>query len=384
MIVCRACGHQHETLTDFCGSCGAYLEWTGEKVVEEVELLPVVPREPGAGTAHAVSPAAVPMTPAAVPEAPPPVAVPSPREEPATPTRLDPLAVEPGPVEERPLPRSRMAPIHPPPRADDRICQRCAERNPRERRLCRRCGTSLLVTATVVEPPLSGWQRVLKRRRDRRAERERTRMERRAAGGTARPPSVWRDVAELLGGRSALYLLAAVAVAVVMVVPDLRDAVLSPVTSAYTAVRRYVAPTYVAVHPISARASAELPGHEAGHTIDGLLDTFWAAPAPGPDQPPLILTVVFDHPVDLDYIGFTAAESADPKEFLAQPRPHSLHLIFSDSTVTDLELKDSRDFQAFPVEVHGVTRIEIQVVTTWAGQRGNDVGVGQVEFFKRQ
>ena len=209
-------------------------------------------------------------------------------------------------------------------------------------------------------------------------------MERQAAGGAARPPSVWRDVAELLGGRSALYLLAAVAVAVVVALPGLRDALLTPVTSAYTAVRRYVAPTWVAVHAISARASAELPGHGAANIIDGLLDSYWAAPAPGPDQPPLVLTVVFDHPVDIDSIGFTAAASADPKQFVAEPRPHSLHLIFSNATEADLELQDTRDFQSFAVQVHGVTSIEIQIVTTWTGQSGNDVGLAQVEFFQKQ
>jgi hypothetical protein len=35
MIVCKQCGYQNEEGDTFCGSCGAFLEWVGEKVAEE-------------------------------------------------------------------------------------------------------------------------------------------------------------------------------------------------------------------------------------------------------------------------------------------------------------------------------------------------------------
>ncbi len=33
MIVCKKCGTQNAEVDSFCGSCGAFLEWTGERVV---------------------------------------------------------------------------------------------------------------------------------------------------------------------------------------------------------------------------------------------------------------------------------------------------------------------------------------------------------------
>lgn len=36
MIICRDCGHENEEDDQFCGSCGAFLEWTGSKVEEAV------------------------------------------------------------------------------------------------------------------------------------------------------------------------------------------------------------------------------------------------------------------------------------------------------------------------------------------------------------
>ncbi len=38
MIICRDCGHENEEDDQFCGSCGAFLEWTGAKVEEAAPL----------------------------------------------------------------------------------------------------------------------------------------------------------------------------------------------------------------------------------------------------------------------------------------------------------------------------------------------------------
>ena len=43
MIVCKQCGHHNEDNDTFCGSCGKFLEWTGERVaVAEPEPPPPV------------------------------------------------------------------------------------------------------------------------------------------------------------------------------------------------------------------------------------------------------------------------------------------------------------------------------------------------------
>jgi hypothetical protein len=51
MIVCKQCGYQNEEGDTFCGSCGAFLEWVGEKVGPEPEPVPepvTVPADPSA------------------------------------------------------------------------------------------------------------------------------------------------------------------------------------------------------------------------------------------------------------------------------------------------------------------------------------------------
>ena len=53
MIVCKNCGHQNEDNDTFCGSCGKFLEWTGERVVvAEPEPPPPPPPAPEPEPAH--------------------------------------------------------------------------------------------------------------------------------------------------------------------------------------------------------------------------------------------------------------------------------------------------------------------------------------------
>lgn len=66
MTVCRACGFHNEAAATFCGSCGAYLEWTGEGPRPEV----------GGGPVDDPTPAPAPAASAATP--PPPLARPAP------------------------------------------------------------------------------------------------------------------------------------------------------------------------------------------------------------------------------------------------------------------------------------------------------------------
>src|SRR5256885_16316533 len=43
MIVCKSCGFHNKETDAFCGSCGAFLEWTGEKL--KPVAVPVVEEE---------------------------------------------------------------------------------------------------------------------------------------------------------------------------------------------------------------------------------------------------------------------------------------------------------------------------------------------------
>ena len=62
MIVCKQCGHHNEDSDTFCGSCGKFLEWTGERVVvaqpepEPVAPEPISPELVAPETARLVGP----------------------------------------------------------------------------------------------------------------------------------------------------------------------------------------------------------------------------------------------------------------------------------------------------------------------------------------
>ena len=39
MIVCKQCGHHNEDSDTFCGSCGKFLEWTGENHLRHTKFI---------------------------------------------------------------------------------------------------------------------------------------------------------------------------------------------------------------------------------------------------------------------------------------------------------------------------------------------------------
>jgi TolB protein len=106
VIVCRQCGHSNESSDAFCGSCGAFLEWTGEQ-----DGSPAAPDRVDEGpVAEAGSSATIPPTI-------------------ETPT------------------------VQPSPDAGSSVsCPACATRNEPDRTFCRSCGERLVPEA--VEPPV--------------------------------------------------------------------------------------------------------------------------------------------------------------------------------------------------------------------------------------
>jgi len=52
LIVCKQCGHHNEDSDTFCGSCGKFLEWTGERVVAPEPEPEPIPAAPEPETVH--------------------------------------------------------------------------------------------------------------------------------------------------------------------------------------------------------------------------------------------------------------------------------------------------------------------------------------------
>lgn len=108
MIVCKICGFDNEPGAQFCGSCGGFLEWTGETAAPE--------------TPPGTTPRTVPPPPPTTPGIPPVVQP----EAPTTAYQPTAEPVDPGAV----------------------ICPSCGLANERDRVFCRRCAAELVPIPT--------------------------------------------------------------------------------------------------------------------------------------------------------------------------------------------------------------------------------------------
>ena len=444
MIVCKQCGHHNEDSDTFCGSCGKFLEWTGERVVvaqpepeppapeplpepahvglidrvkhavgiEEAAPQPAPPAhaDPAPAPVAAAAPASaaasapepqvvwtVPVT-SAAPTAPPPslaAAPPTPAPAPvlagvaapATPAAAAaiPAAKADEPMSRRPtsvaptVARPRQAPrtMEPPTRRHpgDLICGQCGEGNDPVRHFCRRCGNSLDEAIAVRLP----WYRRFFNRLFGGRTREAGWRPRRVG-----PPNVmgvvWRIV------RLAIAALIVVGLLAFLLVPSFHNLVVNRVTGAVTTVRKAIFPHYDAVYATGASASTSTAGHLPTLGIDKFNNTYWAAQAKDPAP---YLKVSFHDPVDLAEIGFDsgAAGTAAADDFLAQPRAHNVHLVFSNGTTADLTLKDedpkvAKNAQFYPVEAKQVSFVEIHIMSVYApaGASPSSVALAEVEF----
>lgn len=441
MIVCKQCGHHNEDNDTFCGSCGKFLEWTGERVavaqpepeppppapapeparvglidrvkhavgIEEAAPqtaapapaaapAPVVGPAPVAATAPAPEPRvvwSVPITSAAPSTAPPapqsvaptaaapepvragvaaPVAAstaPAPRAD--EPLSRRPTSVTPAPVRPRPGLRTMEPPTrrHP----GDLICGQCGEGNDPVRHFCRRCGNSLDEAIAVRLP---WYRRFLNRIFGVRTREAGWRPQR------VGPPNVLGIVWRII--RLAVVAVVIVAVLAFALVPPFREGIISRVTSAVTTARKAIFPHYDAVYPIGVSASTSTAGHLPNLATDKFIGTYWAARA---GDPMPYLKVTFSEKVDLAQIGFDsgAAGTTPADDFLTQPRPHQVHLVFSNGTTKDLTLKDedpkvTKNAQFYAIDANQVTFVEIHIMTVYApaGASPSAVAIDEVEF----
>ena len=419
MIVCKQCGHHNEDSDTFCGSCGKFLEWTGERVIvaqPEPEPAPAPEPEPEparvgfmdrvkqavgmedeappppATTVEAPA-APPPLTAVAVAAAPPliataaPVAAPEPVlagvGAPAAPAAVpagsvdEPVSRRPtslAPVVTRPRPGPRT--MEPPTRRNpgDLICGQCGEGNDPTRHFCRRCGNSLDEAIAVRLP----WYRRFFNRLFGVRTREAGWRPRRVG-----PPNVMGGVMRVV--RLAIVAMLAVGILGFLLIPPFHNWVVNKVTAGVTSVRKVVHPNYDTVYPVAAAATSQTAGHAASLTIDRTSNSYWAAISTD-KTPQLVFT--FSEPQDLSEILFrSGAPGAQPSDFLNQPRPKAVHIIFTDAqgkliTATDITLTDQEGSQFYPIEAKQTTtaRIQIQSVYPATGAARSAVAIAEVEF----
>ncbi len=168
-IVCRQCGYLNAADDAFCGSCGSFLEWTGEKVGEPAPS----PARPSTPLLERVRVAIATAEPGDASPPPPPPPPPSAAPAgPQAPPKSKPSAPPAGSRAHAPAPMmptasaKRVQPVRQPPSRTivpgDRICGECGEGNPAQRTFCSRCGSSL--ASAVVAKPVR-WPRLRPRRK---------------------------------------------------------------------------------------------------------------------------------------------------------------------------------------------------------------------------
>lgn len=284
------------------------------------------------------------------------------------PISRQPTSVAPTVTRPRPAARAMEAPTRR--RPGDLICGQCGEGNDPTRHFCRRCGNTLDEALAIQLPWYRRlWNRLFGPRTY-------------AAGYRHRrvgPPNVLGGVMRIV--RLAIVALIVVALLAFALIPSFHNLVVQRVTTGVTAVRKIVHPNYDPIHATGSSASSSIAGHLPGLAVDGFNNTYWAA-LPGDHLPFLKLT--FANPTDLAEIGITSGASgtAPSDQFLAQPRPRAVHLVFSDGSTVDLNLADQAAVQFFALNARQVTFVEIHILSVWptAGPSPSSVAITEVEF----
>jgi hypothetical protein len=279
--------------------------------------------------------------------------------------------MQPTAVKARPAPKAKAAQprtVNP----GDRICGQCGTGNDPQRKFCNRCGASLKEAEVFT---LTLWQRIVRRLRHRkvRAAGDRPKTRRRLIGGSG--PG-W-----LTSTATKIIVVAIIVLVILTLVGPYKKTIRSHAATWYHDAINVVHPSYDPVHPVSATATSQAPGHPPSLAIDGAGNTSWATNAPGAGVGQ-VLTINFSAPTDIDKVGFLIGDTDNPAAYLTEPRPEIVHLSFvGSSTVKDISLKDTATFQSFTLSASKVASMSIRIDSVYPSAQGQNASLAEVELF---
>lgn len=314
------------------------------------------PVPPAAPQGSAPAPPVAPQRPAPQESVPPqrPAAPPGqvPPRRPGVPAED---ASEPDPAPVRPVlpgrpvaPRPVVRPLPEPEEAEGEPCPNCGTPNPPDRRFCRRCAAPL--NPAPARAALPWWRTIWPLRR-------------RVRAGSGR---LKRMLVILL-------VVAVLAVGVFFALPAGRG--LFEDTKDKLDGAKPVRPTHTT-------ASAQLPGHPAANTVDGLNNRYWAAPSAG-----ATITYTFAEPIRLVDVILTNGASANLKAYQAQGRALTIDLDTTSSKGgthhQELTLDDRPGDQTFTTGISDVTTVRLTLRAPTGLTKGHHLALAEVEFFRR-
>jgi hypothetical protein len=430
VIICTACGVRNQDSESFCGECGSYLEWEGEREAAATEAVPVIAPEPPAeapglvrriktavgidtegeqqfqpaGDAAAAAPGrSAPASGPGVAGYAPPLAGPAPPSgyapPPAGPAAPGGYAPSPGYPPPSPGNASPPAPAAPPPgpagppapvadSAPAPVLPGAAAPKPRHRELppedrkpapgetiCGNCGAGNVPTrkfcrrcgTELLDAPVVPNAPWWRRILRSRGSRD-------PVAGT-RPTHQAR--------RSHRGLIAAAVVIVLLVAAGwLTRAQLS---RAYNSVLDRVQGTKI-VNPTSFRASGSASGHDVAKARDGAPNLYWAPAALARPQGQW-LQMGFTSGYRLVYLRVFSGASDQLADYLKQASPHVLRLTIlrtgGKRSTKDITLEDKPGAQSVHLAIDDVVAVRLTIESVYRPAPGKLVAIGEVEFLGR-
>jgi zinc-ribbon domain len=343
---------------------------------------PPTPSAPGTGPAlpsrseptppPAPAPQATPASAAAA------SALVAPVTAPTQPEAVQPAAIQPQAAQRRKPPKVQPGKPTRTPQKGDLICGECGEANPPGRKFCSRCGTSL---AAAVVMRIPWWKRVFRRKPKSAMAGERPWQAK--DGGKKRPKR--KGIARFIGPVRRVGGIVLVVLGIVYgVYSPFRHWVNDHTTQVKDKAMSIIHPQFDQVTVGPGTTSNDVtpnPDHPGTMAVDGFKNTYWLTAPPSDSFRPE-LDVELTEKVDLAKVIVRTGASDD---FQGHHRPKSLLFIFDTGASYEVQLKNTPDAQT--VTIHngkGVQHFKIAVTSIYESINGTDLGITEIEFFKKK
>jgi hypothetical protein len=168
-------------------------------------------------------------------------------------------------------------------------------------------------------------------------------------------------------------------------IPSFQGEVMRRVRGGFGGIQDMFNPQISPVNAIAVASTSSVAGKEANLAADLVVNSFWAEGAEG-DGVGQTISFTFAEPTDLTKVLITAGDTDTPENYVNNPRPKELHLVFDTGGSADLKLIDAefRKSQGFNLKgAKGVSKVDIVISSVYPGRGGTETGIAEVEFKKK-